>query len=321
VQRPSFFIVGHPKSGTTALATFLGQHPDVFVCTPMEPNYFCPSWCRATGPPSRFRRLTEREYLGLFADAHPRQLAGEASAIYLTAPEAAAQIRAFDRNARIIMIFREPVSFLRSYHLQLLKNVPTEGEDQSDFAEAMRLEPLRERGAHIPSECVVPELLHYRRHLAYAEQYDRFAEHFPLDQLLPLVYDDYRRDNLGVVGEVFRFLGVDESFEPALGQHNVGGAALRSRSAQKWLHRATHSGGIAAAARAALPHRIRRRLIDSAYRRIAFRPAPPVDPGVAEEIRRWAQPQVAGLGERLGRNLLVEWNYDAASARSPAAAA
>ena len=31
MPRPSFFIVGHSKSGTTALAQFLGQHPALFM--------------------------------------------------------------------------------------------------------------------------------------------------------------------------------------------------------------------------------------------------------------------------------------------------
>jgi len=39
-RKPNFFIVGAPKCGTTALHTYLGQHPDIFVSEPKEPNYF-----------------------------------------------------------------------------------------------------------------------------------------------------------------------------------------------------------------------------------------------------------------------------------------
>jgi hypothetical protein len=309
MPRPSIFIVGHSKSGTTALASFLSQHPDVFFCDPMEPNYFCPAWCRADGPPSHFFPRTEQQYLALFSSARANQRCGEASASYLYSPEAAGRIHAFEPDARIIMIFREPVEFLRSYHLQLLRNVPTEGESVTDLREAIRLEPDRRRGRSLPPGCVVPELLRYTSdRLAYADHYDRFAEFFPDDRLLALVYDDFRRENSATVRRVVSFLEL-EPFEPRLGEHNVGGSALRSRRAERWLRRATHAGGAAAVIRRRLPLRLRRRAVDAAFRNLVLGPAPPLDDELAAEIRARARPQVEALSERVGRDLLTEWGY------------
>ena len=39
--KPNLFIVGQPKSGTSALFSFLKGHPDVGVCSTKEPQYFC----------------------------------------------------------------------------------------------------------------------------------------------------------------------------------------------------------------------------------------------------------------------------------------
>jgi hypothetical protein len=311
VNRPSFFIAGHSKSGTTALAEFLAQHPRLFVCSPMEPNHFCPSWCRAPGPPSMFHRRSEAEYLELFAPAAAGQLCGEASAAYLYSPEAAELIAGFEPAARIVMIFREPVDFLRSYHLQLLKNVPAEGETVRDLGEAIRLEPERRAGRRLPRGCLIPEMLEYSTaRLRYEDHFDRFAARFPSAQILPLVYDDFRRDNAAVVRRVYSFLGVDPEFGPALGDHNTGGEALRSRRLRAALHRASHAGGGAGRLRAALPRRLRRRALDAGYR-LAFEEAPPLDPRLAAELRAKAAPHVAALGERLGRPLLAEWGYEA----------
>jgi hypothetical protein len=91
MPRPSFFIVGHSKSGTTALARFLDQHPALHMSRPKEPNYFCPEFCRADAaagrpagaPQTAFVRRTEAEYLALFDGARPGQRCGEASAAYL----------------------------------------------------------------------------------------------------------------------------------------------------------------------------------------------------------------------------------------------
>jgi sulfotransferase family protein len=310
VNRPSFFIAGHSKCGTTALARFLHQHPSLFVCDPEEPNYFCPSFCRAPGPPSRFFRRSEAEYLSLFEAAGPDQLCGEASAAYLYSEEAAELIHEFDPQARIIMIFREPVDFLRSYHLQMLKNTPAEGETVRDLGEAIRLEPERREGRQLPDGCLIPEFLHYATdRLRYDEHFIRFADRFPSDRILAMTYDDFRRDNQDTVRRVFDFLEVDAEFQPQLGEHNTGGKELRSRRLQSLLHTATHGTGVTARARRVLPKRLRQKAIGAAYDRVAFQEAARLDDQLASAIRDRAAPHVAALGDRLGRDLLAEWDY------------
>jgi hypothetical protein len=310
MSRPSFFIVGHSKSGTTALSRFLDEHPHLFLCRPEEPNYFVPSLCRALGPPSTFFRRCEEEYLALFDGALPEQRCGEASAVYLFSTEAAERIARFDPHARIIMIFREPASFLRSYHLQMLKNTPTEGETVQDLREAIGLEPARREGRELPPGCLIPELLTYATdRLRYDEHYDRFAARFPPDQILALIYDDFRDDNPGTTLRVFRFLGVDLDFRPDFQEHNTGGLALRSRRREALVRRLTHSGGVVGTARTRLPKRLRRRAVATAYSRFVFTEPEEMDADLARAIRRRAEPHVAGLGERLGQDLLGRWGY------------
>jgi len=41
MKKPNLFVVGEAKSGTTALYDFLTQHPDIFMCDPKEPDFFC----------------------------------------------------------------------------------------------------------------------------------------------------------------------------------------------------------------------------------------------------------------------------------------
>ena len=38
MRKPSLFIVGNPKSGTSALHHVLGQHTDIFMSIPKEPK-------------------------------------------------------------------------------------------------------------------------------------------------------------------------------------------------------------------------------------------------------------------------------------------
>jgi len=37
---PNFFLVGAAKSGTTAFASALGRHPEVFLPSLKEPHYY-----------------------------------------------------------------------------------------------------------------------------------------------------------------------------------------------------------------------------------------------------------------------------------------
>jgi hypothetical protein len=39
-MRANLFLVGAAKSGTTALADYLDQHPEIWICRPKEPNFF-----------------------------------------------------------------------------------------------------------------------------------------------------------------------------------------------------------------------------------------------------------------------------------------
>jgi hypothetical protein len=40
MSKPNFFIIGAPKCGTTAMANFLENNPQVFMSFPKEPNFF-----------------------------------------------------------------------------------------------------------------------------------------------------------------------------------------------------------------------------------------------------------------------------------------
>ena len=40
MRKPSLFIVGAPRCGTSAMHDFLQQHPEIFMSTPKEPNFF-----------------------------------------------------------------------------------------------------------------------------------------------------------------------------------------------------------------------------------------------------------------------------------------
>ena len=241
---PDFFIVGHSKCGTTALYEMLRRHPQ--ICMPLkEPRYFSPelrSRYVRVGPGAL--PVTLEQYLELFARAGPEQLAGEASPQYLRSLTAAGRIAEAQPQARIIAVFREPASFLRSFHLQAVHN---HVETVTDFRKAMELEDSRRAGRRIPRLSQAPQALLYSDHVRYTEQLKRFHAVFPPEQVLVLIYDDLRRDNEGTVRRVLRFLDVDDTVpvepvqtgrlpavrSPLLYRLSTGASMIRRRMAGK----------------------------------------------------------------------------------------
>jgi hypothetical protein len=307
---PDFFIVGHPKSGTTALYEALRRHPQIFMPELKEPGYF------AAEIPRRGHRIelpaTAEEYLRLFAPARPGQRVGEASAMYLWSPTAPKRIAAAEPAARIIAILREPAAFLRSLHLQ---NLQSQYETEPDLLAALALEPARREGREIPPECQRPQALLYSEYVRYAEQLQRYRAAFAAEQMLTLIYDDFRADNEGSVRAVLRMLDVDPTVQLAMREANPT-VAVRSHAIEDLLHGVTLGRGplLGAVKRgivAVAPRRVRQRMLRTARRRLTVAEPPAEDAAAMAELRRRFAPEVEALSAYLGRDLVALWGYDA----------
>ncbi len=206
---PDFFIVGHAKSGTSALYEMLRRHPQIYMPDGKEPWFFASDMRPRFQPPRAGPQFeTLEDYLALFDAARPEQCVGEASSSYLWSHTAARAIAEVQPAARIIAILREPASFLRSLHLQLLR---THVESQKDLRKAISLEAARRDGRRIPRRSHRPQLLQYSQHVRYVEQLRRYHAVLPAEQVLVLIYDDFRRDNERTVRTVLRFLEIDDN--------------------------------------------------------------------------------------------------------------
>ena len=169
----------------------------------------------------------------------------------------------------------------------------------------------------MPSRSLSPQSLLYSDHVRYAEQLQRLHEAFPREQVLVLIYEDFRRDNMAVLRQVLEFLGVDPDapIEPVETKPLEDVRSMRLHQ----LRRAIRKAGLnprkrgrlvrmldALADRAALTGDS----ISAAFRRVAYRPQRPADDELMLELRRRFKPQVEAAGEYLGRDLVTLWGYD-----------
>jgi len=212
---PNFFIVGAQKAGTTSLYHYLNQHPQVYMSPRKEPHFF-------EGMQSEFRRPGRRnapvsdlaEYQTLFEGVSDERAIGEASASYLYSPRAPGLIKSCVPDAKIIAILRNPA--YRAYS-NFLHCVQVGREPLGTFAEALQAEESRMREKWGP-------LWYYKQKGFYYAQVKRYFDAFGRDKVGVWLYEDLRNDAFGTLGEVFRFLGVDESFVPdASVEHNPSG--------------------------------------------------------------------------------------------------
>jgi hypothetical protein len=314
---PDFFIVGHAKSGTTALYEALRRHPQIYMPAVKEPQFFARNWDapavageRAFEQTGR-RTETVEEYLSLFSAAREDQRVGEASTFYLWSEVAPARIAQVQPAARIIAIVREPASFLRSLHMQMVQN---NSESEKDLRTALALEPVRRQGRKIPRTAHWPRALMYSERVRYVEQLRRYHELFGRDQVLVLIYDDFNADNEATVRRVLRFLDVDDEAPLELARANPT-VALRSPRLDVMM-RSVRAGrtplarGAKAALKGVTTDRLRREALYPVRRRLVFRDPPAPDEALMAELRSRFKHEVVSLGEYLDRDLVKLWGYE-----------
>jgi hypothetical protein len=314
---PDFFIVGNAKSGTTALYEMLMRHPQIFMPESKEPWFFAAEL--QVRPPPRPEGIAQTldEYMTLFDGARPEQRVGEATALYLWSRTAAARIADARPDARIIAILREPASFLQSLHLQF---VQTYIETESDLGKALALEDDRREGRHVPRYTYWPQALIYSDHVRYVEQLQRYHAVFPPEQVLVIIYDDFRSDNAATVRKVLRFLDVDDRY--ALTADSTNSMAVsanptvraRSQRLNEFVHAVSVGRGpVSVAVKAVLkrltPRRLRSKALSSLQQRVVFADPKAPDEQLTLDLRRRFKGEVVALSEYLGRDLVTLWDY------------
>lgn len=219
---PNLFIVGAPKCGTTAIAHYLSEHPNVLMSNPKEPFYWSDD-IKATGHELRVRSLDE--YLDLFKDANPKQhsILGEGSTNYLRSLVAVPNILKFNPDAKFIAMLRNPVDVVQAYHME---QVYIMREDQVDFAKAWALQKSREAGL-IPKNLKGSDHTLYRKIASFHNQVHRLFEIVPRDQVKIIIFDDFKENCEKEYKSVLRFLNLEDdkrdNFEP-----------INSAHAQRW---------------------------------------------------------------------------------------
>jgi len=181
---PNLIVIGAAKSGTTSLHEYLDLHPEISMSREKELNFFVEelNW-------SRGREWYERQ----FESAPVR---GESSPAYTAYPLRSGvpeRMAATLADVRLVYLVRDPIERIVSHYVHRALN----WSDVATIAEALADPAVREW-------LVKPS--------CYWLQLEQYLEHFPREQVLVLDSDELRANRTETLVEVFRFVGVDDSF-------------------------------------------------------------------------------------------------------------
>ena len=198
---PGFFIVGAPKCGTSTLYQMLREHPRIYLPpSKMEPHFF------ASDIALHRRHPDLASYLRLFSDAPEDAVIGEASTWYLYSKVAVRNILAFNPDARLIVMLRNPVDMAHSMHSF---NLVKFHEDVSDFSTAWSLQKERSLGRCLPSGLPDAAFVQYFDACALADDVERLLGLARPEQVQVHIFEDFFADPATAMDRTWRFLGVD----------------------------------------------------------------------------------------------------------------
>jgi len=202
MKKPNFFIIGAPKCGTTSLANWLSEHPNVYMSEYKEPHFYSSDFSYNV-PYNDYR-----SYLSLFDKVNERHLAvGEASVWYLLSEDAVCNIESDIEEAKYIVMVRNPLEMAVSLHAQM---VFSGLETECSFEKAWNLQGERKIGNRVPFGVVNINQLQYKRACSLGWMVERLYSLVPKDRVLVMLLEDVRDNPRKEWARLLSFLGVPD---------------------------------------------------------------------------------------------------------------
>ncbi len=225
-KMPTFLLIGAARSGTTALYSYLQQHPEIFMSKRKESNFFAfeDELLGCAGPGADYINNSIRtlsDYRRLFDDVGIEKVIGEACPLYLYSEKAPLRIRHHLPDVKLIAVLRNPIEQAFSHFLYAKRQML---EPLDDFSSALKSEAERKRKHWQP-------LFQYSQFPKYHQQLKRYYDIFPEQQIRVYSYEEFSENPQAVLGDIHSFIGVDKTHVPDFSYRPNAGGVPKSR----WL--------------------------------------------------------------------------------------
>jgi hypothetical protein len=277
--RPTYIGIGAQKCASSWLHSILAEHPQVAVPAVKEVDFFSYRYDHGY-----------QWYERCFEHGGAARARGEISPSYFAEPSVPERVARYLPQARILLSLRDPVERALSNHRHEVRVGHLRGPDL-DFEAGLRNNPM------------------YVEQGLYATHLRNWLRHFDRSQLLVVLMEDIETDPRAVCRDVYRFLGVEESFVPS---------GLAHRYNRSFAVRWSPLGGMKDAVYAATRLPGLRRIWDlaarsglrAAYRSVNIVPSsaviPPPEARTLVELRARFAPEIRELEAMIGRSL-AKW--------------
>jgi len=196
-----FMVVGAQKCGTTALWSYLNEHPQIGMSHPKEAHVFSASDYR----PGQSPQDIDRRYSNSFTHCSGAEIRGEATPIYMYLPDIAAELKRYNSELKVIVMVRDPAErAISHYYMESAR-----GKENLPLWLALLLEPWR------LWRCADPRLkksayrVHsYRARGLYSFQLRNLYRQFSRDQVLVVSSHALLENHAAELRRIFGFLGV-----------------------------------------------------------------------------------------------------------------
>jgi hypothetical protein len=210
---PTYIIAGAMRCGTTALNSYLREHPQIAVSSSKEVHFFDAHWEQGLD-----------WYRDQFPGSEGAIAVGEATPNYMFRPYALDRLRDTLPGVKLVVILRNPADRAYSHYW----HDRTRGKTDAEFEDIVERE--------LAGEDIGPAA--YVDRGRYRWQIEAILERFPLDALHVQAFEDMKQDPDRVYGEICEFVGVDPSFRPQLLGTPVNAyAEFRSLKVRDWARR------------------------------------------------------------------------------------
>jgi hypothetical protein len=189
VGQPDFIGIGTPKAGTSWWYQLLIEHPDIRnnSFNVKETCYFCHPWTKEEHDEAI------KNYEAGFA-AQSNQLVGEWSTLYFSHPFALKRLISTYPNVKKILTLREPISCMKSWVSQVMRNRAAKVLQDDDESRSMYM--LYD---------LIPAI--YAQIMAYPEKL-QWLKSQPKDRTLCLQYENNARQPRQQLDRTFDFLEI-----------------------------------------------------------------------------------------------------------------
>lgn len=223
MERTRLFIIGAPKCGTTSLARWLSEHPEIHMSRIKEPHFY--------NTDMNNRTITERaDYDRLFADASPEtKVLAEASTWYLYSNDAVPNILRDHPKAKFIVMTRDPVEMAMSLYLH---NRYMQLEDCETLEQAWQKQQTRLGGDSIPRRCREIAFLQYGAACSLATLVQRLRNRAPADRIFHVPLERVRLNPGQIYQDILAFAGVQAQSREYFAIYNKA-----KESKLPWLYR------------------------------------------------------------------------------------